>query len=241
MSFRERPECAAVVKTESKAGTIRLAYDGTRRAYGTVTLAQREFTGLAAQFARPHGLLGAFAGELMAHMPKRPHEALLLQLLEPRPGDAILEVGIGPGVTIAQLTKRLSDGRVAGVDPSPVMLRQAQRRNARAIASGCVELRTAPASALPFADASFDKVASLNSIAFWGDVECALAEMHRVLKPGGRMVHVMMPQWLKGDEAAIDRLAVAIAAAVERAGFYDVLRDSRATWPVRSVAVIATR
>lgn len=79
------------------------------------------------------------------------------------------------------------------------------------------------------------------SIAFWDDVECALAELHRVLKPGGRMVHVMMPQWLKGDEAAIDRLAVAISAAVERAGFHDVRRDSRATWPVRSVAVIATR
>jgi hypothetical protein len=55
------------------------------------------------------------------------------------------------------------------------------------------------------------------------------------------MVHVTMPQWLKGDEAAIDRLAVAVAGAVERAGFHDVRRDSRATWPVRSVAVIATR
>src|SRR5215471_3804482 len=120
MSFRERPERAAIVKTESKAGTIRLVYDRTRRAYGTVPLAQREFTGLAAQFARPHGLLGALAGGLMAHMPKRPHEALLLQLLEVRPHDAILEVGVGPGVTIAQLAKRLVDGRIAGVDPSSV-------------------------------------------------------------------------------------------------------------------------
>jgi SAM-dependent methyltransferase len=241
MSFREPRESAAIVKTEPRAETIRLVHDGKGRAHGTVTLAQREFTGFAVQFARPRGLFGALAGWLMAHMPKRPHEAWLLQLLELRPDDAILEVGVGPGVTIAELAKRLVDGHIAGVDPSPVMLRQARRRNARAIAAGCVELCAAPASALSFADASFDKAASLNSIAFWGDVECALAELHRVLRPGGRMVHVTMPQWLKGDEAAIDRLAVAIAGAVERAGFHDVRRDSRATWPVRSVAVIATR
>jgi SAM-dependent methyltransferase len=240
MSFRERRERAAIVKTESRAETIRLVYDGKSQARGKA-LTQRDFTGFAAQFVRPRGVFGALAGWLMAHMPKRPHEAWLLQLLEVRPGDAVLEVGFGPGVTIAKLAKRLVDGRIAGIDPSPVMLRQARRRNARAIASGCVELCTAPASALSFADASFDKAASLNSIAFWDDVECALAELRRVVKPGGRMVHVMMPQWLKGDEAAIDRLAVAIAEAVERAGFRDVRRDSRATWPVRSVAVIATR
>ena len=151
-----------------------------------------------------------------------------------------MEVGFGPGTTIAQLAERLADGRIVGVDPSPVMLRQARRRNARAIASGRVELRAVPASALPCADASFDRAASLNSIVFWDDVECALAELRRVLRPGGRMVHVVMPQWLKGDEAAIDCLAVAIAGAVECAGFHDVKRDSRATWPVRSVAVIAT-
>jgi len=207
----------------------------------TMTLAQREFTGFAAQFARPRGLFGAFAGWLMAHMPKRPHEAWLLELLEVRRGDAILEVGFGPGVTIAQVAKRLTNGRISGVDPSPVMLRQAWRRNARAIASGHVDLRAAPASALPFADASFDKVASLNSIAFWDDVECALAELRRVLRPGGRMVHVVMPQWLKGDEAAIEALATAIARAVERAGFRGIQRERRAMWPVRAVAVIASR
>jgi SAM-dependent methyltransferase len=170
MSFREPRESAAIVKTEPRAETIRLVQDGKGRAH--VTLAQREFTGFAVQFARPRGLFGALAGWLMAHMPKRPHEAWLLQLLELRPGDAILEVGVGPGVTIVELAKRLVDGRIAGVDPSPVMLRQARRRNARAIAAGCVELCAEPASALSFADASFDKAALLNSIAFWGDVEC---------------------------------------------------------------------
>jgi ubiquinone/menaquinone biosynthesis C-methylase UbiE len=159
-----------------------------------VTLAQREFTGFGAQFARPRGFFGALAGWLMAHMPKREHEEWLLQLLEVRQGDAIVEVGFGPGVTIARLAERFTDGRIAGVDPSPVMLRQARRRNARAIASGGVELRGAPASALPFADASFDKAASLNSIVFWDDVDCALAELRRVLRFGGRMVHVVMPQ-----------------------------------------------
>jgi SAM-dependent methyltransferase len=169
MSFRERRERAAIVKTEPRAETIRLVYDGKRQARGRA-LTQPEFTGFAAQFVRPRGVFGGLAGWLMAHMPKRPHEAWLLQLPEVRPGDAILEVGFGPGVTIAQLAKRLVNGRIVGVDPSRVMLRQARRRNARAIACGCVELCTAPASALSFADASFDKAASLNSIAFWDDV-----------------------------------------------------------------------
>src|SRR5262249_9035365 len=152
-------------------------------------------------------------------------EAWLLELLDARPCDAIIEVGFGPGVTIAQLAERLADGSIAGVDPSPVMLRQARRRNAHAIASRRVGLRAPSASALPFAEASFDKAASLNSIVFWDDVECALVELRRVLRPGGRMVHVVMPQWLKGDETAIDDLSVAIARTVERAGFRDVQRE----------------
>jgi hypothetical protein len=50
-----------------------------------------------------------------------------------------------------------------------------------------------------------------------------------------------MPLWLKHDDAAIDRLADAIAGTVACAGFRDVRQESRAARPARCVAVVATR
>ncbi len=71
-----------------------------------------------------------------------------------RRADHVREIGFGSGALIAHLAAIATTGRVAGVDPSPVTLRQARRRNVPAIARGEVELRAAVAEQLPFGDAS---------------------------------------------------------------------------------------
>jgi len=63
----------------------------------------------------------------------------VVSLLEVQSTDSVLEIGFGPGVAIKRLSMLAS--HVAGVDPSPQMIAQAQARNASAIASGRVELR----------------------------------------------------------------------------------------------------
>src|SRR6266571_4382120 len=123
---------------------------------------------LDAAFAHPRGLLGRLGGAIMARATGQRNE-WTLSLLEIRQDDCILEVGCGPGALIQALAARDTEGLVAGVDPSPTMLRQAVRRNAQAIREVRVQVLAASATALPFEDATFDKALSANSLPFWPD------------------------------------------------------------------------
>jgi ubiquinone/menaquinone biosynthesis C-methylase UbiE len=76
---------------------------------------------------------------------------------------------------------------VSGIDLSHAMVRAAARRNARAIRMGRAEVQRGDVADLPCADHSFDKVLSIHTLYFWTDPERAIAEIARVLKPGGRL------------------------------------------------------
>src|SRR5215207_2443724 len=140
---------------------------------------------LFSQFGCPRGWLGGLAGRFMAK--NTYDDEWLADVLDVEPDDRVLEVGFGPGVGIGVLARRAHRGLVAGVDPSDVMLRQARRRNARAIEASRVDLRLGMAERLPFDDASFTKACALHSVYFWPSVEGGVAEMARVLEPGGRV------------------------------------------------------
>jgi SAM-dependent methyltransferase len=135
-------------------------------------------------FARPEGLLGRIGGHLLA-LEKHKFIAWLVTELAVSPGDQVLEVGFGPGVAIAYLAAQTPAGHVAGVDISAVMVAQASRRNAEAIAAGRVELHQGSADHLPFPNGVFDKAMSINSAPIWPDPLAGLREIQRVLKPGG--------------------------------------------------------
>jgi ubiquinone/menaquinone biosynthesis C-methylase UbiE len=130
-------------------------------------------------FGRPKGILGRLGGMIMARV-NRDAAAQVIELLNVRPNDKILEVGFGPGVAIQLLLQRLPTGAVAGVDQSQEMVRQAAAlRNRRA------DLRYGSAELLPFADQSFDKALAINSMQAWPDARAGLREIWRVLKNGG--------------------------------------------------------
>ena len=79
-----------------------------------------------------------------------------------------------------------------GVDASATMVRQALRRNRAAVRQGRVEIVRADAARLPFPDGHFSKAGSLNSFQFWPAPDQGLAELCRVLEPGGRVAVVLM-------------------------------------------------
>jgi ubiquinone/menaquinone biosynthesis C-methylase UbiE len=111
---------------------------------------------------------------------------LVLAALEASPGERILDVGCGPGFYVAGLSGVVGDGgQVTGVDPNPSMLAGATRRT-----DGMpnVTLLEGEATALPVEDSSYDAVLSVQVCEYVEDVGAALAEMERVLKPGGRLV-----------------------------------------------------
>jgi ubiquinone/menaquinone biosynthesis C-methylase UbiE len=103
-------------------------------------------------------------------------------------GDRVLDVGCGTGTLAINAAKAVGpDGRVDGIDPSPEMIARA-RSKAQASGQG-VQFQEAGIESLPFPDHSFDSV--LSSLVFHhldGPLQQAgLAEIHRVLAPGGRL------------------------------------------------------
>src|SRR5262249_45719532 len=97
-------------------------------------------------------------------------------------GDKVLDVACGTGVLACAAADRVGPaGKVTGLDANPDMLGGARRKR------GIIDWQDGRAEALPFADATFDAVASQFGIMFFNDRPGALREMMRVLRPGGRL------------------------------------------------------
>jgi SAM-dependent methyltransferase len=99
--------------------------------------------------------------------------------LVPAPAGSTLEVGCGEGRVARDLLAR--GHAVVAVDASPALVRSAREADARGV------YLAADAVRLPLADASFDLVVAYNSLMDVGDLDAALAEISRVLKPDGRL------------------------------------------------------
>jgi ubiquinone/menaquinone biosynthesis C-methylase UbiE len=99
--------------------------------------------------------------------------------LSPTPA-SVLDVGCGTGSLLCLAGRRFPDARLAGVDAAAEMIKQAHADGA--------EFRHAPAERLPFADAGFDLVTSTMSFHHWKDQRQGIAEIARVLAPGGVLV-----------------------------------------------------
>jgi ubiquinone/menaquinone biosynthesis C-methylase UbiE len=111
---------------------------------------------------------------------------LVGEALAAKPGERVLDVGCGPGFYLAELREQIGpDGWVDGVDASRPMLALAARRNAEWPNVG---FHVGAAEALPVDSAAYDGLICVQVLEYVQDVPGALAEMHRVLRPGGRLV-----------------------------------------------------
>ena len=139
---------------------------------------------LMRMFGRPKGILGRLGGIIMART-NQPCAAWVIDLLGIQPHDSVLEVGFGPGVGIELLARSVSEGYIAGVDPSEEMVEQARARNVNAMESSRGDLRYGSVERLPFEDNTFTKALAINSMQVWPDAVAGLREMRRVMTPGG--------------------------------------------------------
>ncbi len=179
-------------------------------------------------FGVPHGLPGRLGVRLMPRSSRPFHSAIATELgLQPE--DELIDVGCGSATLFVDHARHVR--YVAGLDASKLQLDMARRRLAERIAAGTAEIAEGEAHHLPWEDDRFSVATSVNALKFVPDPSAALREMHRVLRPGGRMAVTLgeagyapkesteavvdgFGQWQWTDEAA--------QLLVEEAGFEDV-------------------
>ncbi len=132
-----------------------------------------------------------WAGWLLARLWNRHNAALndaTLERLALTSIDRVLEVGFGGGYLLGRMAGVVTAGNLAGVDASEAMVSYCARRYLRLVEAGRLELTVGRAEALPHPDGRFTRACSVNSLFYWDDAPRAIAELWRVLAPGGKLV-----------------------------------------------------
>lgn len=150
----------------------------------------RRPTFIAEQARNAKGPLGRLIAFVMASETWGDNLAAI-DALDVQRTDHVLDIGCGHGRALGELARRAPNGRIAGVDLSELMVEIAAQRNRHLVRAKWVDIRRGRVEALPFDEAVFDKAMCVHGAYFWSDLERALLEIARVLKPGGRAALVL--------------------------------------------------
>jgi SAM-dependent methyltransferase len=159
--------------------------DPTGRSAGQRLMVSRALPLIYERLWRPLGgrlLMGALGPDMAGE------RRIALEMLQIEPGDAVLDVGCGPGNFTRPFARAAGEqGRVVGLDASRTMLARAVRETEPAPARAPILYVRGDAADLPFRDGSFDAVCCFAALYLIEEPLQAVAEIARVLAPGGRV------------------------------------------------------
>jgi ubiquinone/menaquinone biosynthesis C-methylase UbiE len=171
------------------------------------------------------GVGGVLCG-LLFLMVGRAKAKLAADIAQVSSADHVVDVGCGPGTAVRVAARR--GAQVTGVDPSSVMLRVARIVTPRRDA---VTWREGTAENLPVPSGSATVVWALATVHHWQDVDRAIAEAHRVLAPGGRLIAIerQVPVDATGlaSHGWTEQQAESFAALCRNTGFDNVCVGTR--------------
>jgi ubiquinone/menaquinone biosynthesis C-methylase UbiE len=148
---------------------------------------------LAAQLRQPSGEEGIKTGEWMNR--GNVHINLdTLAIVNAAAGDTILEIGMGNGFFVNKILQQHNSIQYTGTDFSEVMIAEAERINEAWIKNGQAKFVLTNGITLPFANRSFNKIFTVNTIYFWDDSIKILDEIKRVLQPKGKFIITLRPK-----------------------------------------------
>ncbi len=158
----------------------------------------------------------------------------VLRVLTLRPGERVLDIGSGPGFLALDMAQAVGpSGMVCGIDISENMVSMSERRCA---GQTCATFQKGDATRLPFPDGEFDVAVSTQVYEYVADMTEALAELHRVLRRGARVLILDTDWdsllWHASDQARMTRVLTAwkehlvdphlprtLSSRLKRAGF----------------------
>ena len=141
----------------------------------------------------------------------QPGRKAVLDALKLKPGDRVLEVGVGTGISLPLYPREV---RITGIDVSREMLERARARVARAKLPNVEALLEMDAEAMTFPDASFDKVVAMYVVSVVPRPARLLEELHRVCRPDGEIFIVNHFQSENRVMGAIERMLGTVSSQI---------------------------
>ena len=162
-----------------------------------------------AAYRRYAGIYDAIFGPVL-----HPGRKAVIQALDLRPGDRVLEVGVGTGLSLPLYP---ADVKVTGIDVSAEMLEKARRRIAKRRITNVEALLEMDAEQTTFAPASFDKIVAMYVMPVVAHPARVLAELHRVCKPDGQ---IYLVNHVRSDNRFVAAVEKSLARFSDKLGFH---------------------
>jgi ubiquinone/menaquinone biosynthesis C-methylase UbiE len=126
--------------------------------------------------------------KMLPKMWRSPVSRDVIRTLAPQPGESVVDIGAGMGPATVLAAK--AGAKVLAVDPTPYMRRILGVRRLGQRARGAIHVVDGTAESIPAADHSVDALWTVNTMHHWTDLDRAVHELARVLRPGGQLLLV---------------------------------------------------